>query len=104
MTKDELKDLVKDGSVWAAVENYIVQQTEAAKSDLADAQKALAAKTAQVVAGIATIQSIIADPETDTEKGITAFLHEETKDERAKQREAKLAQITALQAEVDSLK
>lgn len=71
--------------------------TAALKAALADAQKALADKNAQVSAGIATIQSIVADPDTDTEKGIIAFLHEETKDERTKHRESLVNQ----KAEID---
>lgn len=70
---------------------------------LGEAQKALADKNAQVTSGIATIQSIVADPDTNTEKGIIAFLYEATKDERTKQREALVNQKSEIDKQLAEL-
>src|SRR6266853_1343940 len=61
------------------------QQLAEATAAKDEALSALQASKAQVIAGIETIHKIIADPKTDTERGITEFLHEATKPEREKQ-------------------
>lgn len=75
----------------------------ALKGALAKSQSDLAALQSQVSSGIATIQGIVADPDTDTEKGIIAFLKDATKDERTKRREALEAQLAALEKQIATL-
>lgn len=89
--------VVKDSLATASAR--IIEVTSAKDA----AEKSLATKNAEVAAGIATIHEIVADPETDTEKGIIAFLHEATKDERTKQRDALEAQRAELDKQIASL-
>ncbi len=94
----ELKQSAADADT---ASNATISRLTGERDDITAKLQALQAK---IDAGVQAIGAIIADPETDTEKGITAYLAEATKDERTKEADALDAQISELQAKRAKLK
>lgn len=67
------------------------------------AEKAFSDYKTQALAVASAISAAVNDPKTDTGTAVTAILHEATKDERTKQREALEAQKAELEKQLASL-
>lgn len=111
MTKEELHSLVKDGDLWAKIENFLAQQIDAAKQEAFDAHKnALAEKATELAAlssAVTQARAVILDEKVndeDTVKALKAQLDKFDQPEIEKKEAALDAQITKLQAEKDALR